>query len=104
MCGYLITDGGKEIGTCYDPQSNNGQFYTPGCFSDVDVQNGDHKDHGRFCICDGDEEDLCNGDFFKHDPNHASQLAHGLLSLLLIFVPYYFNILWKFSVLAYLFL
>jgi len=92
MCGYLLTDGGKERGTCYDPQSNNGQFYTPGCFSDVDVQNGDHKDHGRFCICDGDEEDLCNGDFFKHDPNNASQLAHGLLSLLLIFVPFYFYI------------
>ena len=87
MCGYLLTDEGYEHGSCFDPDSNNHQFYTVGCFSDVDVTDNDgHKHHGRFCICDGEQEDLCNGDYFKHDPNGApSNTPYFLLIAFIIY-------------------
>lgn len=45
----------------------------------MDVVEGDHKIHGHFCICEGQEEDLCNGQWFKEDPNSGSRMAASLI-------------------------
>ena len=74
MCGYLLSDDGGEHGSCYDPVSNHGQYSTPGqCYDGVDIEEEEgHSHHGRFCVCDGERQDLCNGDFFKNDPNNSA--------------------------------
>ena len=48
-------------------------------FQDVDVEEGDHKIHGHFCICEGEGEDLCNGEFFKENPNSGSRMTASLV-------------------------
>jgi hypothetical protein len=40
----------------------------------VDV--GDHeKRHGKFCVCDGQANALCNEEYFKNSDNGGSALA-----------------------------
>lgn len=32
MCSYLLMKDGTELGACFDPHSNNGQFAAAGCY------------------------------------------------------------------------
>ena len=81
-CGYLLTDKGHEHGSCFDPSSNSGEFYTDGCFNDVDSY------HGRFCVCNPQGDDLCNEDFFKNGPNGSAVQFTINLSVVFVLVIY----------------
>jgi len=87
-----MMDDGSEHGSCYDPVSNQGQYSTPGqCYDDVDVEEtGGHTHHGRFCVCDGERQDLCNGDFFKHDPNNSADNLHCKMIVMLLLAVFSF--------------
>merc|ERR1712179_541377 len=82
---YLLTSDGEEYGNCYDPTKNDGKYYTDACFENVDIDDAHgHLKHGKFCVCDGEKDDLCNEDYFKHRPdNGVTSLTHSLLCSLL---------------------
>jgi len=84
-CSYLLTSDGEEYGSCYDPTKNDGKYYTDACFENVDIDDAHgHLKHGKFCVCDGEKDDLCNEDYFKHRPdNGVTCLTQSLISLLL---------------------
>ena len=87
-CGYLLTDKGHEHGSCFDPSSNSGEFYTDGCYNDVDVEMDEDSHHGRFCVCDPQGDDLCNEDFFKNGPNGSAVQFTINLSVVFVLVIY----------------
>jgi len=71
MCSYLLSDDGTEYVDCYDISKNSNSYYTQGCFENVDVDSHGHSVHGKFCICEND--DLCNGDYFKNKPENGAK-------------------------------
>ena len=46
---------------------------------------GDHRNHGKLCICEGLGDDLCNKDFFKEDPNSGTRVADSLAIVMILF-------------------
>ena len=50
----------------------------------MDVEDGDHTNHGKFCACEGQEEDLCNWVYFKDDPNSGRRLAASLVTAVML--------------------
>ena len=82
MCSYLLTTDGKEILDCFDPTSNHGDFYATGCYDHASVEDEmGNKQSGRFCVCDGDRDDLCNENYMKNDPDSGAASLISALSL-----------------------
>ena len=97
MCAYLLNDDGTEqvndndkdryrldklqVG-CYDPQKNNGTFANEACWEHSSVEFGDSLKHGKFCLCNGRQDELCNGDYWKNGPNGGA--ASHVLGLLVL--------------------
>jgi len=65
-CSYFLTKDGNEFVDCYDPSENDGKYYTDACFENIAMDDG-HGDEvqGKFCVCDGLKDDLCNEDYFN---------------------------------------
>ena len=85
MCSYLLTTDGKEILDCFDPTSNKGEFYATGCYENASVEDQMGNTHsGKFCVCDGDRDDLCNEDYMQKSPDNG---AISLVSALSLAIP-----------------
>ena len=67
---------------CYDPYKHNSTFNAEACYADTDLEWGGQLQHGKFCVCDGVENDLCNEDFLS---GNSSAIIHTLSLLVLIF-------------------
>ena len=68
---------------CYDPYKHNSTFNAEACYSDTDLEWDNQLEHGKFCVCDGVKNDLCNEDFFR---GGSSAVSHTISLLTLIFV------------------
>ena len=67
---------------CYDPHKHNSTFNAEACYSDTDLEWDGQLQHGKFCVCDGVKNDLCNEDFFKEN---GSAMIHTFSLSVLIF-------------------
>ena len=82
----MLTSEGKEYVDCYDPSKNDGKYYTNACFENVDIDDGHgHAVHGKFCVCDGEKDDLCNEDYFKNRPDNGARTTTLNLFMMSIF-------------------
>ena len=66
---------------CYDPYKHNSTFNAEACYPDIDLEWQGQFQHGKFCVCDGVKNDLCNEDFISGN----SSVIHTLSSIVLIF-------------------
>ena len=89
MCSYFLNSKGEEFVDCFDPTTNDGQFYATGCYKDVSVEDEmGHKQKGKFCICNGDRHDLCNEDYMKKSPDSGA--PSNIINTLTLFISVFF--------------
>jgi len=82
MCAFFGVSDGRELLDCYDPYKHNSTFNAEACYSDTDLEWDNQLEHGKFCVCDGVKNDLCNEDFFR---GGSSAISHTISLLTLIF-------------------
>merc|ERR1711936_345126 len=88
-CSYLQTSD-REYVDCYDPSKNNGKYQSDSCAENVDIDDAHgHLAHGRFCVCDGKKDDLCNGDYLKNKPENAAAAIQISLLVIHLFVLFH---------------